>query len=330
MHLKRLLPILVLGSAGCATNYLPPQAPPPPLWDGESGFRVDAHSLRVNEGVKRPGDVIVEHDAQLKRTGLVLETVRLRNPYGVEMIIPEGAKAFATNFTLTTGPRRVAQEINPIEWCAFLPRGINDKKPGPQSVCIFWENEQRARYTESEVGEFAFQPGLPPTGMPGPVPKIEEAPVDFDLDFTRRLRIGAIGADTVTLELTVTDGTASSYPSRETYNWKPDGTFIYLLGDDAIVLTRSADRQTVDVRLRDPEPVAISPNVTEYTVVLELLVGTHGLVKEARVLQSSGLAHVDALAVNRAENDLKLEPFMENGRRVEKRGRFPVKVRVEK
>lgn len=105
---------------------------------------------------------------------------------------------------------------------------------------------------------------------------------------------------------------------------------VYLLGDDAIVLTRSADRKTVDVRLRAPEPREIAPNVIEYTVVLELLVGTHGFVKEARVLQSSGLADVDAMAVTQAQNDLKLEPFMERGRRVEKRGRFPVKVRVEK
>jgi hypothetical protein len=329
MPFKPLLPLLALFTAGCATNYVPPQAPLPALWDGESGWRVDAHSLRLNEGVKRVGEVIVEHDAQLERTGLIMETVRLRNAYGTEMIIPEGAKAFATNFTLTTGPRRVAQEINPIEWCAFLPQGINGKKPGPQSVCIFWENEQRARYTEAEVGEFAFQPGLPPTGMPGPVPKIEEAPVDFGLHFTRRLSVGTVTDETITLEITFSDGTTSSHPVRETYNWKQDGTLVYLLGEDAIVLTRSADRKTVDVRLRAPEPREIAPNITEYTVVLELLVGTHGLVKEARVLQSSGLADVDAMAVKRAEFELKLEPFMENGRRVEKRGRFPVKVRVD-
>jgi len=96
------------------------------------------------------------------------------------------------------------------------------------------------------------------------------------------------------------------------------------------VLTRSADRKAVDVRLRAPEPREISPNVTEYTVALELLVGTHGFVKDARVLQSSGRADVDAMAVERAKNDLKLEPFMENGRRVEKRGRFPIRVRVDK
>jgi hypothetical protein len=130
--------------------------------------------------------------------------------------------------------------------------------------------------------------------------------------------------------MTFSDGTTSSHPNRETYNWKPDGTLIYLLGDDALVLTRSADRKTVEVRSFVPEPKEIAPNITEYTVVLELLVGTHGLVKEARVLQSSGLADVDAMAIERAENNIKLEPFMENGRRVEKRGRFPMKVRVEK
>lgn len=332
MHLKRLLPILVLSTAGCATNYIPPpSAPPSELWDGESGWRVDAHSLRVSEGVKQVGDVIVEHDAQLRRTGRIMETVRMKNAYGMDMIIPEGSMAYATNFTLLTGPRRVAQQVDPIEWCAYLPRGIDGTKPGSQTVCMFWENEQRARYTqEYEVGGFAFSPSPAPTGMPGPVPKIEEAPVDFGFRFTRRLRVGAMTAETVTLQVLYHDGTDSSRPDAQTYNWKPDGTLIYSLGDESLLLTRAADRKTVDVRLRAPEPRQISPDVTEYTVVLELLVGTHGLVKEARVLQSSGLADVDANAIQQANYNLKLEPFTENGRRVEKRGRFPVKVIVQK
>jgi Gram-negative bacterial TonB protein C-terminal len=115
----------------------------------------------------------------------------------------------------------------------------------------------------------------------------------------------------------------------ETYHWKPDGTLVYLLGEDAIVLTPTADRQEVDVQLRAPQPRQIAPDITEHTVMLELLVGTHGFVKEARVLQSSGLPDVDDRAIAQAENSMKLEPFMENGRRVEKRGRFPVKVRVK-
>lgn len=330
MPLKRLLLIVVLGISGCATPYIPPTVPPPALWDGEAGWQVDAHSLRVSEGSKRVGEVIVEHDAQLRRTGLIKETVRLKNAYGTDMIIPEGAKAFATNFTLTTGPRQVRQNIDPIEWCAVLPRGIDGNKPGAQTVCILWENEQRARYNEDyRVGGFVFLPVLSPSGMPGPVPKIEEAPVDFGARFTRRLRVAAMTNETVTLELLYHDGTNSSGAEAETYNWKPDGTLLYEIGEDALVLTPAADRKTVDVRLRAPLPRRIAANVVEYTVPLELLVGTHGFVKEARVLQSSGRPNVDETAIKLAKDSMKLEPFMENDRRVEKRGRFLVKVRVE-
>jgi hypothetical protein len=330
MHLNRLLPILVLGTAGCATQYIPPTVPPPALWDGEAGWQTDAHSLRVSEGIKRVGDVIVEHDAQLLRTGIVTETVRLKNAYGTDMIIPEGTKVFATNFTLMTGAQRVRQNIDPIEWCAVLPQGVDGKKLGAQTVCIFWENEQRASYNENyEVGGFSFSPLLTPSGMPGPVPKIEDAPVDFGLRFTRRLRIAAMTNETVTLEIVYHDGTNSGHAEPKTYNLKPDGTMVYAIGEDAVIVTPAADRKTAEVKLQPPQSRQIEPGVTEYTVALELLVGAQGFVKEARVLQSSGLPNVDEMALRQAKDDLKLEPFMEHGRRVEKRGRFHMKVQVK-
>lgn len=84
----------------------------------------------------------------------------------------------------------------------------------------------RSGHRRLRYGRFAFSPNLTPNGMPGPVPKIEEAPVDFGFHFTRQIRVARMTADTVTLEKLYDDGTNSSHATPETYNWKPNGTLV--------------------------------------------------------------------------------------------------------
>ena len=93
--------------AGCATSYIPPTEHPPLMWEGRSGWRLDGDSARVSEGVHQIGEPFLEHDAYLVRTGIVQETVQMKNAYGRDLIIPQGTKAFAMNFTLVTGYAQV-------------------------------------------------------------------------------------------------------------------------------------------------------------------------------------------------------------------------------
>jgi TonB family protein len=323
--LKRFLwMILVSYCAGCATAYRPPSVAPPPLWDGRSGWEIDAGSRRVHEGVKQVGDALVEHDARLIRTGIVKEAIRMKNAYGTELIIPEGAKAFATNFTLITGPRQVRQIIDPIEWCVFLPQGINGRRAGAETVCIFWETEQQARYDQDyQIGGFAFLPSMvTPSGMPGAVPKIEEQPVDFGVQFKRQIRIGEMTESGITFETGFSDGTHFKRSSRNTYDWKNDGTFVYQLGDDTALLTPSPDRTTVDVKFqRSPK--------SSRTVTLDVLVGTDGGVVDARIAGSSGNEKLDQAALREVKRTWKLTPATENGQPVEKWGRFSVEFQLK-
>jgi TonB family protein len=64
--------------------------------------------------------------------------------------------------------------------------------------------------------------------------------------------------------------------------------------------------------------------VTEFTVVLRVLVGADGSVKEARVEKPSGNASLDEKALSEALRNWKLEPATEDGKPIEKWGNFSV------
>jgi TonB family protein len=318
--------LVALGCSSCATPYLPPTVEPPPLWSGQSGWQFDAASVRVNEGVKKPGEIIVEHETRLIRTGIVKEAIRMRNEFGTPLIIPEGAKAFATNFTLVTGVSQVRQKIDPIEWCVFLPQGINGSGGGAETVCIFWESEQQARYSQDfQVGGFSFLPSMDsPAGMPGVVPKIEEQPVDFGRQFKRQILISKITEKDVTLQFVYSDETNSKLLREGTLNWNADGTLAYEVGETTLMLTRAPDSKSVDVKSRALDPT----QYVERTVLLELLVGADGRVKEARIMQSSGSPSLDATALKQAKQKLKIQPATDGGQPVDRWTPFEMKFRL--
>ncbi len=238
--------------AGCATPYIPPTEHPPLMWEGRSGWRLDGDSARVSEGVRQIGEPFLEHDAYLVRTGIVQETVQMKNAYGRDLIIPQGTKAFAMNCTLVTGYAQTPQQIDPIEWCMYLPHGIDGKKPGAETVCAFWENETRARYDQDfVVGGFAFLPRLyTPTGMPGVVPKIQPADVDFGVRFVHQVRVSKLTKRTIAFESVFSDGTSEKREGVEQFNLRPDGTFVYEFGGDAVVIAPAPDQKSVEVRRR--------------------------------------------------------------------------------
>jgi TonB family protein len=337
MGLKQFALIIVaLCGAGCATAYRAPSAKaPPPLWSGQAGWEFLPAAVHVNEGVRQPGDVIVEHDARLIRTGIVKEAIRMKNADGTELIIPKGAKAFAMNVTLLSGPAAVSPEMDAIDWCVFLPQGVSGGATEAEAVCIFWESARRARYQVIQGG-FVFLPSVStPSGIPGAVPQIEEQAVDFGLQFKRQVRMAKLDQGQVVLHLGYGDGTHFKRSTAETYPWNPDGTFLYEFAGTAAVLTLSADRKTVNVGPRpatQPQASVEKPSdkpIREYPVVLDLLVGIDGRVKDARIAQSSGSSRWDAAAIAEVKRSWQLVPAKKDGRPIENWGKFSVVIRTE-
>jgi len=198
-----LLATLCLGS--CAQRYHQPSTPPPSAWSGAFGLEMVPGTLKVNAGTLRVGDVLIEHEARFKRTGIVVATVKIKDAFGGDFILPQGALAYAMNYSVR-GP--IASKIDPIEWCVILPHGINGKDTEPETVCVFWESDNRASYVETYIHDRRpFQTWFYDMhGMPGPVPVIAEQPVDFGKKFWFQLRILKIEDDGFRLEEVYSDG----------------------------------------------------------------------------------------------------------------------------
>jgi len=267
IHMKNtgiVLLVSLLCSACTTHRYIPPKVEPPALWSGRSGWIWDGDSARVSEGTRRSGETFIEHDARLRRTGIIQESIQMKNAYGKDLIIPAGTKAFAANYTLMQGTRS-AQAIDPIEWCVYLPRGVDGWQKGAETVCIFWESETQARYDQDfQVGGFVFHPNLyAPVGVRGVVPKIQPADVDFGFKFTRQIRVAKISKSGVRIETALSDGTSSKRIESEDLKWGPDGTLAYAFGGIAVILEPSKDFKAVEVRRRGKPPAT-------FTELLEL------------------------------------------------------------
>src|SRR5689334_14468214 len=137
---KFLVVSLLVLLPACATPYRPPTEQPPEEWTGASGWTIQAEYVKVHEGTHRTGEVLLEYPLKMTRTAVVLETVQTKSAYGRDFIIPEGTKLFAADFKLSGG-----QAINPIEWCAVLPHGVDGKQKGSDTACLFWESPTQAR-----------------------------------------------------------------------------------------------------------------------------------------------------------------------------------------
>lgn len=311
---------LALLCAGCVgTPYRPAQTQPPSAWSGQSGWRLEPSSIRVNRGKQSVGAVIVEQDASLARTGIIKHAVSVRDESGAQIIIPAGSKAFATNFTLMQGGRSV-QKFDPIEWCVVLANGADGKQPSPETVCIAWESAESAHYARNpRKGGLAFLPSpYLGQGMRGPVPEIEEAPVDLGVRFTKQMRVVELDATNLKLESSYSDGTHVQRSRVDSHKWDTS-KMILMRTDDYTLLLRATDDKTVQVhRLNDPDAS------DERTVLLNVLVGVDGRVKDARIEISSGSAELDTKTLEEVKRAWQLKPGEEKGQPREKWGRFAV------
>lgn len=241
--------IVLLGLVcfGCASPYVPPTRTPMAPWIGLSGWTFDGNGARVLEGTRRLGEAFIEHDARFIRTGIVEERIEWKSANGTNLIIPAGAKAFAMNFTLVNGETRAKQAIDPTEWCVYLPQGVDGQKQNAETVCIFWESEDRARYFPADG--LAFEPRLSSTsGMPGVVPKIRQVQVDFGFDFKRQIRVKWITKDAIAIESVFYDGVNATQARVDEFKWGIDGTLAYSFGHASVVIVPSEDRQSIEVR----------------------------------------------------------------------------------
>lgn len=137
-----VLMIAALYSVACVAADEAPTVQAPPLWSGDVSWILLANSIRVHEGIQPIGAVIVEHDLRFQRTGTLEQSVRLMDASGAEMILPEGSKAFASQMpSLESGV--ATQGADTIEWCVIPPQDPGSK---PETICIYWQNEQTARY----------------------------------------------------------------------------------------------------------------------------------------------------------------------------------------
>jgi hypothetical protein len=291
---------LLIGLAGCATPYRPPTEQPPPEWTGDSGWKIRPDTIRVHEGAHRPGDVLMEYELKAAQTAVVLETVRTKSAYGKDFIIPAGTKLFAENFTLVwrtgwAGQKQVEQAIDPIEWCAVLPNGIDGKQPGSDTACLFWETPTQARYTQGfRNGGFGYHPRMFDTsGMPGPVPKIKVQPVDFGVHIMRQIRVAKLGPARAELESVLSDGTADQVTDVKRLRWI-DGRKSYYQ-DDVWHFELTASEDYSGIELKDLGRGSALP-------IVRVCVDSAGsLVGEPEIALTSGKPQLDAAAVQIAK-----------------------------
>ncbi len=174
------IPSLLILSA-CATPYVPPAltSTPPAVWSGTASISKLADSPGYSFGIKKVGDNIYEEWSETTRNGFIADEIHYRNPFGKEIIVPAKTIVHAEQLSVTrvttyggirTGQTNLNQEIDPIEWCFKLEK---------QASCIFWEGETRARYIDMYPLSQRIFFGFNANGMIGPMPKIEEAKVDF-------------------------------------------------------------------------------------------------------------------------------------------------------
>lgn len=211
--------ITALALAGCATSYRPPSGPPPVEWTGPiAGLRpADGATPTFHAGEHVEGSVLAEIDVTHARTARISEEVEYRSAYGGRKIIAAGTPARAEQLTLFVSNAYSTRSVNmnaavdPIEWCTTTTDG--------EVVCIFWEDTQ-ARYMDLYTS--AAPRLLVPydaSGMPGPIPYIEEEAVDFGPPLQQRLIVRNINARGVELTLNVSQDGVVGRTGQLRANW---------------------------------------------------------------------------------------------------------------
>ena len=205
----------------------------------------------------------------------------------------------------------------------------------PETICIFWEDEQSARYDQYlRPNGFAFMPVTAGRlNMRGAVPQIEEGPVDFGVQFKHQRRVVELGERDITIETLYSDGTHIKSEQREKHDWTKSDKFMMDAGDDLVELTRAPDGKSLNVR-RVSEPVLQFDrnSVTaakEIKVVIEALVGVDGRIKEGRIVNSTGNASTDAKILEEVKRSWRTAPVQKKGKPVEQWGQFTVIFKFE-
>jgi TonB family protein len=297
--------VLLISLQGCATSYLPPAVPPPEEWAGSSGWEVPAETIKVHEGSRRAGDVLVEYEMKPRRTAVVLEAVKMKTAYGKDLILPEGTKLFAENFTLVRrsgamGNQEAKQAINPTEWCTVLPHGTDGKQSGSDTVCMFWESPTQARYMqEYRNGGFGYQPRVGTSGMPGPVPKIRVEPVDLGVSIVARLRVVKLSSANFELEEILSDGTSEHRIGLRPIPWGKDGRK-QLYRDLAGQFEFVASEDYTSVQFRETAS-SVADRAPGQPVVRVCVDSSGALVGEPQIATSSGKPQLDEAALQLAK-----------------------------
>ena len=251
--MRRTILVLLLAAAatGCATPYKPPSEPAPPGWTGVSGMK-RLGPILYRSGVFKAEGVVSSMAVAYVRTGVLAEPVKLMTAYGGTMRLPEGSKAYATNYGVVTrqpgGPRNEAPRFTgPIEWCIIVENGF-DGLSGVQTACAFWESPQRARYIDDSTdGGLPFEPYITiggTAGMPGSVPKITEQPVDFGVALKREVKIRKVNARTLTLHVMLTDGVNSRVLRQYVFDWSQGEEVLF---EDMVFRKVAGDAAAVEV-----------------------------------------------------------------------------------
>lgn len=212
-----LATLTVLGA--CATPYSPPSTPAPPEWMGAAGLApIQGAVGRLNQAALTEGGVIASIDVDHVRTARIRDELRYKSPYGGDMVIAAGTPARAEQLTMFVSstyqpvPVAVGENNNPIEWCA---RQVNG-----DTVCIFWEAPDRARYvpTFTDRAPRLVTP-FKASGMIGPMPVIVESKVDLGPPLQQQLVVRDWDREGVDVTLQVLENGVVGHGSRQRIEW---------------------------------------------------------------------------------------------------------------
>lgn len=192
----------------CATPYVPPPAnlKPPPLWSGEARRFALPDSPGFQSGICRQGEAFLEERTDVTRTGIILDEIKYKDPFGKEVVIPSNTPVHVKQLSVMqtwTGGYGGSRQTNlnaqndPIEWCFSIPA---------ETACIFWEGENAARYISMYAISRRNLLGFSASGMRGPMPNIVESPGAYGGPIIFRMRLTQINNVGIEITRTIQDG----------------------------------------------------------------------------------------------------------------------------
>lgn len=208
-----LLVTIFLLSA-CATPYRGVVEPPNDTWLGEHGTKDLLDTLVVNDGLKRAGEIVVELEFSYLRTGVIKQTVQAKTAYGNNLILKEGYRAYAMDFSVARyrlnsgGGTDLQANADPIEWCVILDQGATGKSEKAELYCLLWVSSNEAHYMKS-YNDYVYTPHFfgEANGMYGPMPSIREQPIELDVKLKKVFKIRSINNEGIEFVWSETDGT---------------------------------------------------------------------------------------------------------------------------